>query len=51
MENPESTVVRVSGTHLKPYCTPVKKDKLMIVAQEKRERIQSKVVHGLGPNR
>ena len=26
VENPESTVVRVSGIHLKPYCTPVKKD-------------------------
>ena len=26
VENPESTVVRASGTHLKPYCTPVKKD-------------------------
>ena len=25
VENPESTVVRVSGIHLKPYCTPVKK--------------------------
>ncbi|KAL5471192.1 hypothetical protein EMCRGX_G029279 [Ephydatia muelleri] len=25
VENPESTVTRVSGIHLKPYCTPVKK--------------------------
>ena len=25
VENSESTVVRVSGTYLKPYCTPVKK--------------------------
>ena len=46
MENPESTVVRVSGTHL-----VLQLRKIMIVAQEKRERIQPEVVHGLGPNR
>ena len=36
MENPESTVVRVSGIHLKPYCTPVKKGNDSCTREERK---------------